>query len=62
MKKFAKEGFLVDRSISTDIKLSIKSSLMGNNENSKDEINVLIIGDSYSRNILEKQINIFIGG
>jgi hypothetical protein len=35
---------------------------MVNNEISKDEINVLIIGDSYSRDILEKQINIFRGG
>ena len=34
---------------------------MGNNEISKDEINVSIIGDSYSSDILEKQINNFIG-
>lgn len=40
--------YLVDGSISTDVKLSIKSGLMGKDEISKDEINVLIIGDSYS--------------
>lgn len=40
--------YLVDKSISTDVKLSIKSGLMGKDEISKDEINVLIIGDSYS--------------
>lgn len=62
MKKLAKGELLVDSSISTDVKLSIKIGLMGNNEISKDEINVLIIGDSYSRDILEKQINIFRGG
>mgnify|MGYP007066792477 CR=1 FL=1 len=62
MKKLAKGELLVDRSTSTDVKLSIKSGLMGNNEISKDEINVSIIVDSYSRDILEKQINIFRGG
>lgn len=55
--------YLVDKSISTDVKLSIKSGLIGNNEVSKDEINVLIIGDSYSAlgnwvNELSKMVNI----
>lgn len=55
--------YLVDKSISTDVKLSIKSGLMGKDEISKDEINVLIIGDSYSAlgnwvNELSKMVNI----
>ena len=55
--------YLVDGSISTDVKLSIKSGLMGKDEISKDEINVLIIGDSYSAlgnwvNELSKMVNI----
>ena len=55
--------YLVDTSISTDVKLSIKSGLMGKDEVSKDEINVLIIGDSYSAlgnwvNELSKMVNI----
>ena len=55
--------YLVDESISTDVKLSIKSGLMGKDEISKDDINVLIIGDSYSAlgnwvNELSKMVNI----
>lgn len=55
--------YLVDTSIPTDVKLSIKSGLMGKDEISKDEINVLIIGDSYSAlgnwvNELSKMVNI----
>lgn len=55
--------YLADKSISTDVKLSIKSGLMGKDEISKDEINVLIIGDSYSAlgtwvNKLSKMVNI----
>ena len=55
--------YLSDKSIPTDIKLSIKSGLMEKDEVSKDEINVLIIGDSYSAlgnwvNELSKMVNI----
>lgn len=55
--------YLVDTSISTDVKLSIKSGLMGKDEISKDDMNVLIIGDSYSAlgnwvNELSKMVNI----
>lgn len=55
--------YLVDTSISTDVEILIKSGLMAKDETSKDEINVLIMGDSYSAlgnwvNELSKMVNI----